>query len=244
MALIGDFFKALAQFADRRFRWVLLKSLGFTLAILIAVTAVAVWAVTLLPDPLFTLPWIGAVSVPLLGAQGLALGGMLLASVFLMFPVAAIFVGMFLDEIADAVEARHYPGLPDTRSPGLIEGALSGLGFAGVMVLANLLALIFYLLLPPFAPFIFYAMNGYLLGREFFQLVAIRHRDSPTVRRLRKTYWLRIWLAGCLVAIPLSIPILNLIVPMLGVATITHQYHRLANRAGQAGMPPQAPAAR
>lgn len=240
MALIGDFFRALGQLADRRFRWVLLKSLGLTLAILIAVTALAVWAVALLPDPLFTLPWIGAVSIPVLGAQGLALGGMLLASVFLMFPVAAIFVGMFLDEIADAVEARHYPGLPETRRPGLIEGALSGLGFAGTILVANLIALIFYLLLPPFAPLIFYAMNGYLLGREFFQLVAARHIDGPATRVLGRTYWLRIWLAGCLVAVPLSIPILNLIVPVLGVATMTHQYHRLYRRAAA----PQAPTPR
>ncbi|MEL6476452.1 MAG: EI24 domain-containing protein [Pseudomonadota bacterium] len=231
MALIGDFLKALGQLAtDRRFQWVVLKALLLTLGLLGAMTAGAVWAVGLLPDPLFTLPWIGPVSVPLLGAQGLALGGMLVASAFLMFPVAAIFLGLFLDQIADAVEARHYPGLPDTRRPGMVEALRDGLGFALTLVAANALALILYLLLPPVAPLIFYALNGYLLGREFFQMTALRHSAPAEARQLRRRHLLRIWLAGLLMAVPLSIPIINLLIPVLGVATICHQYHRLVQR--------------
>ncbi|MEM0943957.1 MAG: EI24 domain-containing protein [Pseudomonadota bacterium] len=228
MALIGDFLRALGQLSDRRFLWVVLKSLILTVALLAGVGALAAWAVTLLPDPLFTLPWIGPVAAPTLGLQGLALGGLILASSFLMFPVAAIFVSMFLDEIADAVEARHYPGLPPTRRPGLGEGLLSGLGFAGVVIGANLLALVLYLIFVPLAPVIFLGLNGYLLGREYFQMVAIRHHGRAEARALRRRNWLRSWLAGVLMAIPLTVPILNLVVPVLGVATITHQVRRLA----------------
>ncbi|MEM9046369.1 MAG: EI24 domain-containing protein [Pseudomonadota bacterium] len=227
MALIGDLLKAIAQLTDRRFLGVLLTALGITIGLLVATALGASWAVTLLPDPLFTLPWIGAVSLPLTGLQGLAIGGILLASVFLMFPVAAIFVGLFLDRIADAVEEKHYPQNKAPRSPTLLEGLKDGLGAAGILILANLMALILYLLLPPFAPFIFYAMNGYLLGREFFQMIAIRHLPLAEARTLRKQNTFRIWLAGTLMALPLSVPILNLIIPILGVATMTHQYHRL-----------------
>ena len=39
------------------------------------------------------------------------------------------------------------------------------------------------------------------------------------------------WLAGTLMAAPLSIPLVNLLVPVLGVATFTHLFHRLAERA-------------
>lgn len=228
MALLNDFFRAIAQLTDRRFLWVLLRALGLTIGLLAAMTALVVWSVTLLPDPLFTLPWIGPVSIPVFGAQGLALGGMLIGSVFLMFPVTAVFIGLFLDEIADAVEARHYPGLPDTRSPGIIEGALTGLGFAGTILIANLAALILYLLLPPFAPFIFLGLNGYLLGREFFQMIAARHLTGSEAKPLQRRHRWRIWLAGCLMALPLAVPVINLIIPVLGVATMTHQYHRLA----------------
>ncbi|MBY8975604.1 EI24 domain-containing protein [Rhodobacteraceae bacterium NNCM2] len=230
MALINDFLRAIGQMTDKRFLNVLLMALGLTIGLLIAITALAAWSMSLLPDPLFTLPWIGAVSLPLSGLQGLAVGGMVLASAFLMFPVAAVFVGMFLDQIADAVEARYYPGAGATRRAGIIEGLTTGLGFAAVVVIANLVALIVYLILPPFAPLIFIAMNGYLLGREFFQLVAVRHIGPRDAEALRRRYWLRVWIAGMLMAIPLAIPILNLVIPVLGVATITHQYHRLASR--------------
>ncbi|MEM7178833.1 MAG: EI24 domain-containing protein [Pseudomonadota bacterium] len=232
MALIGDFLKAVGQMTDRRFLNVLLMALGLTIALLVAITWVAAWSLSLLPDPLFTLPWIGPVSLPLTGAQGLAVGGIILASGFLMFPVAAVFVGMFLDQIADAVETRHYAGAGETRRPGWVEGLLTGLGFAGVVLGANLLALIFYLVLPPLAPFIFIALNGYLLGREYFQLVAVRHIGPEAAEALRRQHWIRVWIAGVLMAIPLSIPVLNLLVPVLAVATITHQYHRLAGRTG------------
>ncbi|MEM0922817.1 MAG: EI24 domain-containing protein [Pseudomonadota bacterium] len=228
MDLIGDFAKALGQLvSDRRFQWVVMKALILTVALLAAVTAGVVWSVSLLPDPLFTLPWIGPVSPPLLGAQTLALGGMLIASSFLMFPVAALFLGLFLDKIADAVEERHYPGLPMTRRPGLLEGLRDGIGFALTLIAANALALMLYLLLAPLAPVIFYALNGYLLGREFFQMTALRHSPPPEARRLRRTHRWRIWIAGLLIALPLSVPLLNLLVPVLGLATICHQYHRL-----------------
>lgn len=230
MAILGDLTKALGQFGDRRFQWVFLKGLLLSFALLALITAGAVWLVTFLPDPLFTLPWIGPVGLPALGLQTLALGGMLLASAFLMFPVTAVFIGLFLDEIADAVEAKHYPDNLAPRSPGLIEGALAGLGFAGTVLIANLIATVAYLLLAPLAPVIFIALNGYLLGREFFETIAIRHLPAREVKPLRRRFRLRIWLAGALIAIPLSVPVLNLIVPVLGVATMTHQYHRLAAR--------------
>jgi uncharacterized protein involved in cysteine biosynthesis len=39
----------------------------------------------------------------------------------------------------------------------------------------------------------------------------------------------KLWLAGTLMAAPLSIPVVNLLVPVLGVATFTHIFHRLAS---------------
>ncbi|MEM7237617.1 MAG: EI24 domain-containing protein [Pseudomonadota bacterium] len=230
MALISDFLRAVGQMTDRRFLWILIKAVGLTLGLLIAVSTAGAWAVGLLPDPLFSLPWIGDISLPLSLLQGAALGGFLIASMFLMFPVAAIFIGLFLDQVADAVEARYYPDVGETRTPGIVEGLLDGLGFAGVVIIANLLALIVYLLLPPFAPFIFYALNGYLMGREFFQMIAGRHRGRAEAVTLRKRYWVRVWLAGMLVAVPLSIPVLNLLAPVLGVASMTHLYHRLSRK--------------
>jgi uncharacterized protein involved in cysteine biosynthesis len=105
------------------------------------------------------------------------------------------------------------------------------LRFLGLVVAANLAALAIYMLLPPFAPFAFWAVNGFLLGREYFQLVALRRLPPAAATRLRKAHAGRIWLAGTAMAIPLSVPVLNLFVPIIGVAVFTHQFHRMARDA-------------
>jgi uncharacterized protein involved in cysteine biosynthesis len=155
---------------------------------------------------------------------------MLLLSAFLMFPVAALFVNLYLDRIVDAVEARHYPELAAVRPMGLAEALKGAVGFTLVVLGVNLVAMIFYLISGPFAPLVFWVVNGYLFGREYFELVALRRLEPADMRRLRGHHRLRIWLAGTLMAVPLSIPVLNLLVPVVGVATYTHMFHRLWRR--------------
>ncbi|MHA1530264.1 MAG: EI24 domain-containing protein [Alphaproteobacteria bacterium] len=230
MTVIGDFLRGAGQLSDARFAAVLLWSLALTLGLLAGLSLGAVGLVGLLPSS-FDLPLIGEVATPFTAARGLALGAMLVLSAFLMFPVAAMFVNLSLDRIVDAVEARHYPELAPARPMGLGEAIRGGLGFTLVVLGVNLVALIFYLVSGPFAPLIFWAVNGYLFGREYFELVALRRLEAADMRRLRKRHRVRIWLAGTLMAVPLSIPVLNLIVPLVGVATMTHMFHRLRQRA-------------
>lgn len=229
MALIGDFLKALAQLGDRRFLGVLGMSLGLTLGLLVLFAAGAGWVAGFLPQTLH-LPLLGEVGLPVAGLQGLAAGAVLFASSFLMIPVAAAFVNLFLDRIADAVERKHYPELADTPGAGILASALSALRFTAVVVAVNIAGLVVYLLSGPLAPFVFVAVNGYLLGREYFQLVAERHMQPREAEALRRRHWLRAWIAGTLMTVPLTVPVLNLIVPVLGVATFTHQVHRLRMR--------------
>ena len=75
-------------------------------------------------------------------------------------------------------------------------------------------------------------MNGNLLGREYFVLVASRRIGRPAAKALRRSHWALIWTAGTLMAAPLTVPLLNLIIPVLGVASFTHLFHRLARDAG------------
>jgi uncharacterized protein involved in cysteine biosynthesis len=153
---------------------------------------------------------------------------MLLASVFLMVPVATAFIGIFLDQIADAVEERHYPALPPARPIGLAEGILDGVKMLGVVIGVNLVALVAYLIFAPIAPLLFWGINGILLGREYAQLVALRRSDAAGAARFRKRHRGQIFAAGVLMAVPLTIPVVNLLVPILGAATFTHLYHRLS----------------
>ena len=102
--------------------------------------------------------------------------------------------------------------------------------FVGLLVAVNVVALFVYIFTGPFIPVAFWALNGLLLGREYFTLVATRRLGRPAAKALRGQHWLQIWLAGTLMAVPLSLPLVNLAIPVLGVATFTHMFHRLASR--------------
>ena len=226
MTLYDDFEKAIGQLSDPRFQKVLWRSIFIAVALLIlpflGITSFLDW---ILPETL-TLPWIGELSLHG-GLLSLANIIVVFALSFLMFPVASLIIGLFLEEISDAVEAKHYPHLPPVMRLNLVTVMLDALKFVGIMIFANIVALIAYLLLSAFAPLIFWSLNGYLMGREYFQLVAARRIGMKAARKLRKQYSTQIWLAGFLIAIPLSIPVINIIVPILGVAVFTHQFHRL-----------------
>jgi CysZ protein len=73
----------------------------------------------------------------------------------------------------------------------------------------------------------FWMVNGYLLGREYFQMIAMRRMGKSEAKAARKRHRWAILAAGTLMAAPLSIPLINLLIPVLGVATFTHLYHRL-----------------
>ena len=225
------FLKSLAQLGDGRFQRVFWRGLGLTVALLAAIFAAVLATIRhVVPDHV-TLPWIGSVGGidTVLGWAAVPL--MLLASVFLMVPVASAFCGFFLDDVAQAVEDRHYPALPPARHMPLAAQLRDSLAFFGVIVAANLAALVAYPFAGPFAPVLFWAVNGYLLGREYFTLAALRRLDPASAGALRRRHNGLIWLAGTLMAAPLSIPVVNLFVPILGAATFTHLFHRLAAQA-------------
>lgn len=226
--ILDAFFRAIGQAGDPRFRRVLLLGIGLTFALLVAFYVGAYYLVSWLVGDSVYIPFIGQVDWVnnLLGWSSILL--MMGLSTFLMIPVASAISSMFLDQVAEAVEDKHYPHLPRVEPVSLIDGFIDGLGFLGVLILANILAFALYLLFAPLAPFIFYLMNGYLLGREYFTLAAMRRLGRTGAVAARKRHMATIWAAGTLMAIPLTVPLLNLIIPIFGAATFTHIFHGLA----------------
>ncbi len=239
--------KAIAQCADPAFSRVLWRAVAVSLVTFLLLWALAgallAWGGGWLFDWLVaegvtgfwldTLEWV-------LGA--LAVAGVLLAS-FILFPAVMVLILEFmLEDIALAVERRHYPGQPPARAQPWREVIVSGLVFVVVAVAVNLLVLPLYLVLlflPPFNLLLFYGVNGYLFGREYFDLVAFRRLDSPEARRLRRRYRGRVFLAGVPVAVMMTIPIVNLFAPIVATAFMLHTFEGLRRRAG----PPAAAAA-
>lgn len=227
--MFSDFAKALAQLSDPRFRGVVGKGIGLTLILLIAIYIAFAWVAGLfLPDTI-TLPWLGEIGLGLVLSIG-SFFVMIVLSAFLMVPVASAFTGIFLDDVAEAVEDRHYTDLPNAPRQNVSDTIMDSLGFLGIMIGANAIALVLYLLFNVAAPLIFWALNGFLLGREYFQMAAMRRLGRAGAKAARKRHVGEIWIAGALMAIPLSIPFVNLLIPVLGAATFTHMFMRLEGR--------------
>ncbi len=223
--ILSSFFKALGQIGDARFNRVLFLGVGLTLALLIGATAGLVAFVSWLAGDSASLPMIGEITwlddILSWGSVLLMLG----LSIFLMVPVASAITSMFLDEVAQAVEDKHYPQLGPVTPVPFWDALRDTVNFLGVLIAANVLALILYIFFAPFAPFIFWGLNGFLLGREYFTLAAMRRVGRVEAHRLRKDHVLTIWAAGVLMAIPLTVPLVNLLIPILGAATFTHVFH-------------------
>ncbi len=226
--IFTSFAKTLAQIGDPTFRGVLIKGICLTIALLLALYAFVFFGVLWITPETLTIPWIGTIAI----AQQLLSWGslilMIILSVFLMIPVASAFTGIFLDEVADAVEARHHPGLGPAPQVSLANNIRESLTFLGIMIAANLAALVFYF--TPLAPFVFYGLNGFLLSREYFRMIAVRRMSRSDATALYRRNFLSLWIAGALMAVPLTIPLANLVIPVLGVATFTHIFHAVWRR--------------
>jgi len=228
--ILGSILAALGQFDDPRFRRVVWVGLVLSLALLIGLYWLLVLGIQILIPDSVSLPWIGPVGGIDWALSLATIPLVLVLSVFLMVPVASAFTGLFLDTVADAVEARHYPALPPAPRAGFWDSLIDALRYTGLLVLLNLIGLIVVIVSAGAGLVVFWAINGYLLSREYFTTVALRRMAPAEARRMRKANALTLWLAGVLFAIPLSVPVLNLFVPVLGVAAFTHLFHRLAMR--------------
>jgi uncharacterized protein involved in cysteine biosynthesis len=215
------------QIGDPRVRSVLVKSLLLTLLIFAAVAALAGWLLTgSNPCGIGPLDYDCTIG----GGSGAAIALLLgAASLWFLFPAVAIGVmGIFSDEVVEAVEARHYPtAAAAARRPTMAEGLSLGLRSAGRILLWNALAIPFYVLLlvTGFGPFLlFFAINAVALGRDLGEMVAVRrHRGAALEAWLAATRGRRA-LLGLLVTFLFMIPFANLLAPVIGAAMATHLF--------------------
>lgn len=216
--MLAAFLKGFEQLTDpatRRWVWI---SIG--VAVLVFALLWGGVAFVLTHTALFTTGWLDT-AVDVLG--GLAT----LVITWLLFPaVLSAAVGLFLDEVAGTVEKRHYPSWPPAREQPILEIAGSALRFLAVMVVLNI-ALLFFLIVPPVFPFAFYGVNGYLLGREYYETVALRRVDLATARVIWRDNRYKFIAAGVITAALLTVPLINLVVPIVATAAMVHLWGTL-----------------
>jgi CysZ protein len=147
---------------------------------------------------------------------------------WLLFPaVLTLVMAFFLDRVAGAVEARDYPGRGPARPMPVGELLATMLRLVGLTILLNLLALPVYLLLPGLNFFVFLGLNGYLFGRGYFEVVALRRLDAATARAVRHRFGGRVFLGGAVIAGLFAVPLLNLVAPVIATAFMVHVFESL-----------------
>lgn len=222
MSIWRAFSLAMGQMGDPRFLRVILLGVAFAAIIMIAFTALfaqlILWSVGDGVDlPIFgTVTWLGDFL-----SWG-AVATMMILSIFLMLPLSTAISAFFLDAVSAAVEDRHYAHLPPAHPASFGDMLRDMINFWGVLIAANLCAIVLYFIFIPFAALIFWGVNGLILGREYFAMAALRRMDVQQMRRLRKKHAAAIWGSGAILAIPMTIPVVNLFVPVLALAVFTH----------------------
>lgn len=215
---------AISRLFTPEFRGVFFKSLGLTLLLLMLAWLalrglltgfVFPWIDTFLPSLPDWTSWFGVLA-GLAASLGIAVG-----LAFLIAPVTAAIAGIFLDDVAEVVEREDYSADPPGKPVPLMRGIVLSIKFLGVVILANLGALLL-LLVPGVNIAAFFLVNGYLLGREFFEFAAMRFRPEADAKAMRRRNGSTVFLAGMVIAAFMAVPLLNLLTPLFAAAMMVH----------------------
>lgn len=215
--MIDALLKAVAQLNDKAIQKTLLLSIGTAMVVFFALWSVVGFLLT--ETAVFQIAWLETV-IDFMG--GLAT---LIVTWFLFPGIVSAVIALFLDSVARAVEEKHYPGMPPAEGTTIGETVVASLRFLTLLVALNLFMLLF-LIFPPVFPFVFYSVNGYLLGREYFELVALRRMDLPRIRELRKQRQGALFALGVCIALLLTIPVINLLTPIVATAAMVHLFEK------------------
>lgn len=231
--MLNDAAKAFAQILTPQLRAILWKSIGLALVLVVVV------AIALQRGMLWLLNWgevaaqsaLGGFQTPLtimvwlltiLTGIGIAAG-----SIFLMPAITSLVASVFVDDVADVVERQSYPNeQPGTALP-LMRSVLEG-GRAALLSLVVYAVALPFLLFAGFGFVIFFVATAWLLGREYFELAAMRFRPIDEARAMRKAHAGEVFVAGLLIAVLVSIPIVNFITPVFAMAFMVHLHKRLS----------------
>jgi hypothetical protein len=146
-----------------------------------------------------------------------------LLAVFIFPMLLPVILFFFSSSVVENVERAEYPGVPEPVPPywpSLMQDAL----FVGKTLLLNLLVLPLYLV-PVVNLFVYYVLNGYLLSSEMYSLVAGRHLMREQAVALKRIYGRRFFIAGVCFAFAMTLPVVNLVAPLWGIALMVHLFH-------------------
>jgi uncharacterized protein involved in cysteine biosynthesis len=205
--------RAISQLDDRVFLGVLLRGLAWSAVCFVVIHIAAVWAMHQLLHLHGVLGWAAGLLASI-GATFLAL--------WLFLPVAAAIGSLYIERIARAVERRYYPALPPAAPAPLASQIWDGISLGGRILGLNVLALVLAIFLPGIGLVLAWLIAAYAFGRGMFVTVAMRRMPRPAAELLYRRARLNVLAQGGAMALAGSVPVLNLLVPILGTAAMVH----------------------
>lgn len=223
-------YRALQRLLTPQYRTMILKALGITIVVLIILWLCArqlfisyfwPWIADFLPG----LPsWAGWLGFGMLIVFNL---GLALLMAFLIAPITAMIGGFFIDSAAEIIEKEDYSNEPIGRALPFGRSLILSLKFVFLSLFGNGIAFVLFFV-PGINLIAFYVINGYLLGREYFVFAAYRFRSEQEAHAFLHTHYTTVFGAGLLIALFVSIPILNLATPLFAAAFMTHLHKMLS----------------
>ncbi|MFN5580437.1 MAG: EI24 domain-containing protein, partial [Akkermansiaceae bacterium] len=129
------------------------------------------------------------------------------------FPIIlTAMTGAFLEPLADRIERRYYPSAPIPRKVPIGEQIQSSVRVLIRGIGWNLLALPFYFI-PVLNVVVYIMLNSFLLSREYFQVVAVRHVSLAEAKVLYRAHRKEMLRGGLTLSILFVIPGINLCAP-------------------------------
>ena len=212
-ALLQPLARAIAQLDDRVFVRVLLQSLVLSAICFAAILTGSVWAIQAALSLHGWLAWVAGVFGGIAAA---------LLTFFLFLPVAAVIGTLFLESIAGAVERRFYPDLPRAVGAPIAAQVWDGIAVGLKILVLSLVALVLALLLPGVGLILAWAINAYAIGRGLFVAVAMRRMPRAEAESLYRRHRPIVLLQGGVLAAMSFVPLLNLLIAVLGAASMVH----------------------
>lgn len=222
--MVSSFLRAIGQLPEPRIMQIILQVIAATVAVILIVVGLSYMGLSYLASMEEARTFIPFVVIPEWVFESLTIAVLVL--LFMFYPaISTIIAGLFLDKVADAVEEKHYPKLGDIQNISLLTVILMTFRLLAVTIVLNLLALPLYFI-PIVNMVVFYGLNGYLIGREYYELIAQRRLPASDIRSFRKQKMKGYFIFGVVATFLMTVPFVNLLMPVIATAAMVHLFQK------------------
>lgn len=211
--LLSPLARSVAQLDDPVFAGVVWRSIAWSAACFAGLLFGLIWSVHHLAGLHGAWGWL---------ADLFSTAGAAVLAFWFFLPVAAVIGTLYVERIAAAVERRFYPSLVPAEGAPVAVQVWDGLAVGAQILLLNVLGLVLALALPGIGLLIAWAIGAYAIGRGLFVAVAMRRMGRAEAQAVYRRRRGTVLAQGAVLALAATVPLLNLLIPVIGTAAMVH----------------------